>query len=126
MYDILRERLWRTLESLPEERLYQVLDYVEFLGSKYAREGVVPPPSPLRRFGERLEDRMRAHGVGLRAIRGTLEAVGNADKIVTDLTDAGRTLFREVEEGWRTATAAPERSPVGPAALPQADSSEPA
>jgi hypothetical protein len=37
MHEILRERLSRQIEALPEEQLYQVLDYIEFLTSKYAR-----------------------------------------------------------------------------------------
>jgi hypothetical protein len=102
LHDILRERLWRSLEALPEERLYQVLDYVEFLGSKYAREGVKPASSPLRRFGERLEDRMRMNGVAFGAIRGTLEAMGTADRVVSDLAAAGRSLLSDLEEGLRT------------------------
>ncbi len=101
MHDMLRERLWRNLEALPDERLYQVLDYVEFLTSKYARENV-REPSSLRRFGERLEDRMRMNGVGLTAIRGTLEAMGTADRLMSDLTQAGKSLFREVEAGLKT------------------------
>jgi hypothetical protein len=101
MHDILRERLWRNLEALPEERLYQVLDYVEFLSSKYAREGV-RSPSPLRRFGERLEDHMRMNGVALGAIRGTLEVVGTADRVVNEFAAAGRSILKEVETGLRT------------------------
>ncbi len=31
MHEILRDRILRRLEALPEDRLYQVLDYVEFL-----------------------------------------------------------------------------------------------
>jgi hypothetical protein len=112
MHDILRERLWRNLEALPEERLYQVLDYVEFLGSKYARDGVRPPVSPLRRFGEKLEDHMRLNGVGISAIRGTLGAVGTADRVVTDLAEVGRSLLREVEEGIRTVTEPRDKTDV--------------
>ena len=102
MHDILRERLWRSLEALPEERIYQVLDYVEFLASKYARDGLKPAASPIRRFGERLEDHMRLNGVGLSAIRGTLGVVGTADRVVSDITSAGRSLLKDVENGLRT------------------------
>jgi hypothetical protein len=100
MHDILRERLWRNLEVLPEERIYQVLDYVEFLSSKYAREGV-RSTSPIRRFGEKLEDHMRMNGVAMGAIRGTLEAMGTADRVVSDLAQAGRSIIREVETGLK-------------------------
>jgi hypothetical protein len=100
MHDILRERLWRNIEALPEERLYQVLDYVEFLTSKYARAEVRSPTS-LQRFGERLEDHMRVNGVGLSVIRGTMEAMGTADRVVKDVADVGRTLLRGVEDGLK-------------------------
>lgn len=103
MHDILKERLWRNLEALPEERLYQVLDYVEFLGSKYAREGV-RSASPIRRFGEKLEDHMRMNGVAMGAIRGTLEAMGTADRVVSDLAQVGRSFIREVETGLKSAS----------------------
>jgi hypothetical protein len=38
MHDILRERIWRKLQALPPEQVYQVLDYLEFLEAKYARD----------------------------------------------------------------------------------------
>lgn len=96
MNDVLRERLWRHLDALPEERIYQVLDYVEFLASRYAREPVRPPASAVQRFGERLEDKLRGQNLGLDAIRSTLNAVGTADRMVSGLAEAGRSLLREV------------------------------
>ena len=36
MHDVMRKRLWRKLEALPDEQLYQVLDFIEFLEAKYA------------------------------------------------------------------------------------------
>ncbi len=102
MNDMLRERLWRSLEALPEERLYQVLDYAEFLSSKYVRDGAARPVSPLRRFSERLEDHMRMNGVGLSAIKGTIGAMGTADRVMSDIAKTGRTLLKEVEDGLRS------------------------
>ena len=49
MHDVMRKRLWRKLEALPEEQLYQVLDYIEFLESKYA-PGAAAEPGSLQRF----------------------------------------------------------------------------
>jgi hypothetical protein len=112
MHDILRERLWRTLDALPEERLYQVLDYVEFLGSRYARENQPKNVSPLRRFGEKLEDHMRMNGVALGAIKGTMEVMGTADRVVSDLTQAGRSIIREVEAGLKAPEAARDATDV--------------
>ena len=50
MNDILRERLLRKLEALSEEKAYQVLDYIEFLESKYAERPAGAPAGALRRF----------------------------------------------------------------------------
>ena len=122
MHDLLRERLWRNLEALPEDRLYQVLDYIEFLTSKYARDGVKPSGSPLKRFGDRLEDSMRLNGVGMSAIRGTLGVVGTADRVVTDLAQAGRSLLKDVENGIRTVTEPRDQTEVRKLPTPKSPS----
>jgi hypothetical protein len=96
MNDVLRDRIWRNLEALPDDRLYQVADYIEFLSSKYARDNVRAPGSPFQAFGERLEDRMRVHRVGMTAIKGTMGVMGTADKVMTGITDMGRSLLRDV------------------------------
>jgi hypothetical protein len=93
MHDVLRERIWRHLEALPEDRVYQVLDYIEFLSSRYAREPVRPPESAVRRFGERLEDKLRGNRVGFSAIKSTLEVVGTADRMMSGIAEAGRSLL---------------------------------
>lgn len=121
MDDVLRQRLWRHIEALPEDQVYQVLDYIEFLSSKYNRQGV-RAVSSVQRFGERLQDRMRAHQVGVRAIRGTLEAVGTADRVFSGLAEAGRSLMREVDAGRRTETT--PRAPSNLPALPKPSEAE--
>ncbi|HEX2189223.1 MAG TPA: hypothetical protein VHG51_10020 [Longimicrobiaceae bacterium] len=125
MHDVLRQRLMRQIEALPEEQLYQALDYVEFLASKYARESV-RSPSSLQKFGELLEDKMRGQGLTIRTIRGTLTAVGTADRVFTGLAEAGRSLMREAEDVMKTVSAPPPGSPpaegtppTGPRALPR-------
>lgn len=121
MHDVLRDRIWRNLEALPDERLYQVLDYIEFLGSKYARDNVRPPASSLRAFGERLEDKLRVNRVGMSAIRGTLGVVGTADRMVNGIAEVGRSVLREV--GSASSAPAPRRSvtpPDAPAPPPAA------
>ena len=36
MNDLLKQRIARLLDALDDERGYQILDYIEFLESKYA------------------------------------------------------------------------------------------
>ena len=43
MNEFLKDRILRRLEPLSDERLYQVLDYIEFLESKYAQHEAAPP-----------------------------------------------------------------------------------
>jgi hypothetical protein len=123
MDDVLRQRLWRHIEALPEEQVYQVLDYIEFLSSKYARQSVRPPGSSLQQFSERMQDKLRAQGVGIRAMRGTLDAMGTADRVFSGIAEAGRTLLREVEEGLKAPPADPNRPATR--SLPPAQGSEP-
>jgi hypothetical protein len=95
MHDVLRDRILRHLETLPELQQYQVLDYIEFLSSKYNRE--LRRPGGVQRFGEMLEDKMRAQGVALATIRGTMGVMGTAGRFVSGITEAGRSVLKEVE-----------------------------
>lgn len=97
MHDGLRERLIRQIEALPDEKVYQVLDYIEFLGSKYNRAPLREPNS-VQRFTERLEDRMRLQGLAYGTIKGALGIMGTAGKVVSGLSEASRTVIREVEQ----------------------------
>ena len=44
MHDILRERLIRKIETLPEDQVYQTLDYIEFLEGNQANTLAVVVP----------------------------------------------------------------------------------
>jgi hypothetical protein len=96
MHDILKDRLWRKLEALPEPQLYQVLDYIEFLESKYAA-GQVREPDVLTRFAERFEDSMRMRSVAPKVIYGAVGLMGTARKVVRGVTDAGKDLLGALE-----------------------------
>lgn len=117
MYDVLRDRIRRNLEALPDEKLYQVLDYIEFLNSKYSREPV-RAATPVQRFGERLEDKLRGNRIGIDAIRSTLGVVGTADRMMSGLTEAGRSLIREVGGGGAASPASPSQSATRPQERP--------
>ena len=55
---------------------------------------------------------MRLQGVGLSAIRGTIGAVGTADRVVSEIADVGLSLLKEVEQGLRTVTEPRDRTEV--------------
>ncbi len=95
MNDILRERLLRRLEALPEERVYQVLDYVEFLESSYAQRPAGAPA--FQKVAETLEDTLRAGRVPVNIIRGTMDAVGKAGKFLEGLAAAGKAAVEEAQ-----------------------------
>jgi hypothetical protein len=95
MHEVMKERVWRKLETLPTEQLYEVLDYIEFLETKYARESARQPDA-LQKFAERLEDGMRFRSVAPRVISGTVGLLGSARRVLRTVSDAGREIIGEV------------------------------
>ncbi|HEX6629064.1 MAG TPA: DUF2281 domain-containing protein [Gemmatimonadaceae bacterium] len=95
MNDILRERLIRKLDTLPEEKIYQILDYIDFLESKYAPK-LSTAPNPLKRFAEGVEDTLRAGKMSATAIAGTMNVMNKAVGVVTDVANAGKSVASEI------------------------------
>ncbi len=105
MNDILRERMLRKLETLSEERAYQVLDYIEFLESKYAERPA--GAAPFQKVAETLEDTLRAGRVPVTMIKGTMDAVGKAGRFLEGLAAAGKAAVEEVTSKKKEATPPP-------------------
>lgn len=97
MNEILRKELWRKLESLPDDKAYQVLDYISYLQSQYG-EGE-SRPSGFQRFGEIFQDTMRKRRVPASALRETMKVLGAADRVLGAFRDAGREFLVELEGG---------------------------
>lgn len=95
MNELLRKRLDRKLESLDDERVYQVLDYIEFLESKYATR-TPQAPSPLQRIAETVEDTLRAGKVSASAIRGAMDVMAGAGRMMDGLAAAGKAVVDQV------------------------------
>jgi hypothetical protein len=104
MHDVLRQRLIRKIESLPDEQIYQVLDYIEFLEAKYAST-VNVEASGLQKFAEGLEDKLRRRAVSPTTIREAFQLISAADRVLSGVSSAGRQILSdlnaalEVEEG---------------------------
>jgi hypothetical protein len=114
MNDILRERLVRKLDTLPEEKIYQILDYIDFLESKYAPT-VSAARNPLKRFAEGVEDTLRAGRVSAGVIGGTMSVMTKAVGVVTDVANAGKSVATEIA-GVVSSVASPKPSASGAAA----------
>jgi hypothetical protein len=114
MNDLLKQRILRALETLSDERAYQVLDYVEFLESRYAERQ--RPTGILARLTETVEDTMRAGKLPVKAISGTMGIMDSAAKVMKGLAAAGQSVVDEavkvVEPTSRPAT--PAVSPPPP------------
>lgn len=91
MEEVTRKRVLRMLERLPEEQLYEVLDYIEFLEVKYAREAG-RKPDPFQRFAERVEDQMRLRSVAPKAMKGTMKLMSTAGRVLDGVRDLGKDL----------------------------------
>lgn len=93
MNDVLWERLKRKLETLPDDKAYQILDYLEFLESKYATRGAGAPA--FQKVAETLEDTLRAGRVPVNMIRGTMDVVSKAGRFMEGLAAAGKAAVDE-------------------------------
>jgi len=114
MNDILRERLMRKLDLMPEDKLNQVLDYIDFLESKYAPK-VTAAPNPLKRFAEGVEDTLRAGRVSAGVIGGTMSVMNKAVGVVTDVANAGKSVATEIAGVVSSVTSPKSPAPAGAA-----------
>jgi hypothetical protein len=95
MNDHLRERINRKLDALTDERGYQVLDYIEFLESKYA-ERQTPQGNAFTRFTEAVEDRLRAGKVSAAAIAETMGLLNRAANVLNGAVAAGKSVASDI------------------------------
>jgi hypothetical protein len=115
MNEMLRKRIERHLENLTDEQGYQVLDFVEFLESKYGT--ATRPPSTFERFTEGVEDALRAGRIPAVAIRETMHAVDSASRLMQRLSEAGRGAVEELGRSLATSeTKTPPPAPDTPGA----------
>lgn len=114
MNEYLRDRIMRKLDTLSDERLYQVLDYVDFLESRYA-EHAPSPTNVFQRFAETVEDRMRAGRVSTQTIAETMGLMNRAMSVLGGVAAAGASVAKDVKDVYDAAvTTPPPRSPSEP------------
>ncbi len=97
MNEILKKQIWRKLEAMPEEKVYQVLDYIQYLESEYGSRD--PGPRGVQRLGELVQDQMRKHRVSAKTLKEAMRVLGSADRVLDAFRDAGREFLAELEAG---------------------------
>jgi hypothetical protein len=94
MNDNLKSKIVRRLDDLPDDMGRQVLDYLEFLESKYnlSRRS----PSTVQRLAENIEDRIGIGSVSDMATKGAAQVAEAASKMMEGLAAAGRVVADEL------------------------------
>ncbi|MEO7965117.1 MAG: hypothetical protein ABIT38_14525 [Gemmatimonadaceae bacterium] len=91
----LRERILRQLDQLNDEKAYVVLDYVEYVATKYGT-----PPSAtaniFARFTEGIEDTMRAGRLSTTAISQTMGLLNQAAGVLSGVAAAGKSVASDI------------------------------
>lgn len=120
MNEQLKQRILRRLETLGDDRGYQILDYVEFLESKYAQRAA--PTNLFAKISEGIEDTMRAARIPMKAISGTAGLVDSAGKVMKGVAAAAQSVVDEALQA-----AAPDKAvpPTEPPAKPVKPAPEP-
>jgi len=103
MNDLLKQRILRLLDAASDERGYQILDYVEFLDSKYVERS--EPDGFLSKITATVENTMRAGKLPIQAITGTMGLMDTAAKVMKGLAAAGQAV---VEEAVKAVESPPE------------------
>jgi hypothetical protein len=127
MHEHLRDRIVRKLDALSDERGYQILDFIEFLETKYT-DTQRQSQNVFTRFAEAVEDKMRAGRVSTTTIAETMNLMNRAMRVLDGVATAGKNVASDLAntaakaaEGW-TAPPAPGAGapPVADQPLPTA------
>ena len=95
----LRDKLLQKLETMADERGYQVLDYVEFLESKYAERQTptaAAAANPLSRFADAVEEKLRAGRVSATTIAETMSLMNKAVGVLNGAAAAGKSVASDL------------------------------
>ena len=119
MNSYLRDKVLQKLDTLSDERGYHVLDYVEFLESKYAERpaaGTAAAGNPLSRFADAVEEKLRAGRVSATTIAETMSLMNRAVGVLNGAAAAGKSVANDFMTATKgvvdaaTAAAAPRAS----------------
>jgi hypothetical protein len=99
MNPYLRDKLLQKLETMSDDRGYQVLDYAEFLESKYAEKqpaAAAAASNPLSRFADAVEEKLRAGRVSASTIAETMSLMNKAVGVLNGAAAAGKSVASDL------------------------------
>jgi len=98
--ETLKKEIWRKLDSLPDEKQHEVLDFVDYLISEYSKRG---RPSgyvdPLQRVAEGVRRGLRRTGASASTVSGAMKVFGAANRVASSVKEAGREFMAEATVG---------------------------
>jgi hypothetical protein len=129
MNDHLKQRIQRRLETLSDDRGYQILDYIEFLDTRYGdKQAAAAASNPFTKFTEAVEDRLRAGRVSASAIAETVGLMNKAAGVLNGAMKTAQNMASElasVPEQFRQSSAPAQPAGTKPAS-PAPEASSPA
>jgi hypothetical protein len=95
MNENLKTTITQKLEDLTDETGRQVLDYIEFLESKFNRS--TRERSTLERIAENVEGTLRSSKIGEAAVKGTGGIIDAAGTVARSVAAAGQAALEELQ-----------------------------
>jgi hypothetical protein len=123
MNEELKQRIMRRLETLTDERGYQIMDYVEFLESKYASRAA--PSNIFAKISEGVQDTMRAARIPIKAISGATGLMDSAGKVMKGVAAAAQSVVDEALSAAESAKSVPPAPSAPPQVPPPAEPKSP-
>jgi hypothetical protein len=97
MNEHLRQRILRRLEALSDDRAYQILDYIEFLETRYAdRAAPGSTTNAFTKFTEAVEDKLRAGRMSASTIAETVGLMNRAANVLNGALQATKSMANEL------------------------------
>jgi len=94
---LLRDRILRALDRMNDERAYEVLDYIEFLESKYAVRPSLA--TAFQRFAVGVEDTLRAGRLPVSAVAETMTLLDRAVGVLSGVAAASKSVASDLVQG---------------------------
>jgi len=95
MNEKLKSRIAGKLDGLPDDMGRQLMDYLEFLESKYNRSKRAP--STVQKITEGLEDRFGSVRISEVAAKGTAQLAEAAGRVMSGLAAASKVVAEELQ-----------------------------